>query len=149
MAELPYVLLQDVWEIFGYRDFVATRQAFTRGTIPIPLYKIGANAYAMDRQAFNAFFLLRRHESLEAVLRDFEQVQASVKQLKKYRNEYLWFSARNLPGFIKKEFPDDLDPCQPQIWDPASEFPDELLPEPETEPEPEIPEIQLDGYYPK
>jgi len=138
----PFIELSEVWDWFGYDSLELTQRAINRGIFPIHTYKLGSRV-VIDKDAFDAFFLMKREESLEYLLNSIVKTRMQLKQVTALEKDIRWFAQRSTKKYIRKEFPIDLEPYPPQEWDPVSEFPIDLHPPEELKPE----DIQLQGYY--
>ena len=65
-AELPYVLIEDLTILFNYKNVESTQRAISRGTFPVPTYRVGKRRVA-DREVVRAYFRKMRDEGLKEV----------------------------------------------------------------------------------
>lgn len=142
----PFIDLKEVWDWFGYESYELTLRAINRGAFPIHTYKLG-NKTVIDKEAFDAFFLMKREDALEHLTHRIAQNRMRMKKILTLHKDAQWFAQRNTEAYIRREFPKDLDLFPPQEWDPVDEFPVELPPIVVYELKPD--DIVLDGYYTK
>jgi len=65
-AELPYVFIEDLTILFNYKNVESTQRAMSRGTFPVPTYRVGKRRVA-DREVVRAYFRKMRDEGLKEV----------------------------------------------------------------------------------
>ena len=65
-AELPYVFVEDLTVLFSYKNEASTLRAISRGTFPVPTFRVGKRR-AADREVLRAYFRRLRDEGLKEV----------------------------------------------------------------------------------
>jgi hypothetical protein len=66
MSGLPYMNLNELALLFGYKDAKNVRRAIQRGNFELPTYKIHGRIVA-DTEVVKEFFATRRAEGLRAL----------------------------------------------------------------------------------
>jgi len=65
-GELPYIFVEDLTILFNYKNVESTQRAMSRGTFPVPTYRVGKRRVA-DREVVRAYFRKMRDEGLKEV----------------------------------------------------------------------------------
>jgi hypothetical protein len=65
-GELPYIMIEDLTILFCYKNVESTQRAMSRGTFPVPTYRVGRRRVA-DREVVRAYFRNMRDEGLKEV----------------------------------------------------------------------------------
>ena len=63
MSEMPYLLIEDLTVLFGYKNKESALRAISRGTFPVSTQKIAGRRVA-DREMVREYFRRLRAESL-------------------------------------------------------------------------------------
>ena len=66
--EFPYFTLDEIFEIFGYKNKGSAYVAIHRGCFPVPTYRLAGRRVA-DREVVREFFREKRRAGAEALRR--------------------------------------------------------------------------------
>lgn len=80
MSDIPYLTSDDLMLLFGYKNLQTLYNAVSKGTFPIPTYKIGKYLVA-DREVAREFFASQRQEALDKLARKQERNAGSYEDV--------------------------------------------------------------------